>query len=177
MSEFNKVFESENIIFVNLSEELIDDYLSMVNDPEIANKIRRQTIIFTPENEKEWVQSKLKEKAYCYSMIEKATNKFIGNVEIMNIENNNGELGICITSSQQDKHLGTESMLRLIKYALEEVKLDGVNLNVYRNNPRAIYLYKKLGFIEEGGDEYHIHMIYKGQKENDNEVRSTKRNI
>lgn len=41
-------------------------------------------------------------------MLEKTTGEYIGNIEIMKIENNIGELGISITALKQDKHYGTE---------------------------------------------------------------------
>lgn len=47
-------------------------------------------------------------------MIEKKTNEFIGNIEIMEINNNIGEIGIAITRKKQDKHLGQEAIKRLI---------------------------------------------------------------
>ncbi len=31
----NKKFESENIIYINITEDLVDEYLPMVNDKEI----------------------------------------------------------------------------------------------------------------------------------------------
>ncbi len=155
------VFESDNIYYVKLDEKLVNDYLAMVNDPNVANKISHKIRTYTYEQELEWVKSKLEENAICFSMIEKTTGEYIGNIEIMEIKDNIGELGISITASKQDKHYGTESIKALIKYAYEELNLDGMELNVYATNPRAIHCYEKVGFTKDGigKTKEDVHMI------------------
>ena len=113
------VFESENIYYVKLDEKLVNDYLKMVNDPNVANKISHKTRTYTYEQELNWLKSKLEENALCFYMLEKNTGEYIGNIEIMEIENNIGELGISITASKQNKHYGTESIKALLKYSYE----------------------------------------------------------
>lgn len=147
---YEVVFESTNIYYVRLTKKLINDYLAMVNDPEIARLISRNIRTYTYEEELEWVESKLKEKALCYSMLEKATGEYIGNIEIMKIENSIGELGISITATKQNKHFGTEAIKALLDYAREELKLNGMELNVYTTNPRALHCYEKVGFVRDG---------------------------
>ncbi len=157
---YDIVFESENIYYIKLDEKLVNDYLTMVNDPDVANKISHKVRTYTYEQELSWVKSKLEENALCFSMLEKTTGEYIGNIEIMQIENNIGELGISITAAKQDKHYGTESIESLLKYAYEELNLDGMELNVYATNPRAIHCYEKVGFVRDGigKTEEDIHM-------------------
>lgn len=150
---YEVVFESENIYYVKLSEKLINDYLIMVNDPNVANKISHKVHTYTYEQELDWLNSKLEENALSYSMIEKNTGEYIGNIGIMEIKNNIGELGISITPLKQDRHFGTEAVKALIKYAYEELNLDGMELNVYATNLRAIHCYEKVGFIRDGIDK------------------------
>ena len=154
------VFESENIYYVKLDERLVNDYLIMINDPNVANKISHQTRTYTYCQELNWVKSKLEENALCFSMLEKTTGEYIGNIEIIEIKDNIGELGISITASKQDKHYGTESIKALLTYAYEELNLYGMELNVYATNPRAIHCYEKVGFIKDGigKTEEDIHM-------------------
>ncbi len=157
------VFESENILYVKLNKELINDYLVMINDPDVANKISHEIRTYTYEDELNWVTLKLKENAICFSMIEKRTGDFIGNIEIMEINNNIGELGISITPKKQNQHFGTESIKALLKYAYEKLNLDGMELNVYSTNLKAIHCYEKNGFIIDGPGktDEDIHMINK----------------
>jgi len=163
MDKYEIIFESENILYIKINESLINDYLIMVNNPEVQKGISRKEKIYTYEQELEWVKEKLNEDATIFSMIEKETNEYIGNVEIMKIIENVGEIGIVITPLKQNKHYGQEAMKSIINYALNIMNLENVDLNVYKTNPRAIHCYEKIGFIRDGvgKTEEDIHMIYK----------------
>ncbi len=155
------VFESQNIQYIKLNERLIPDYLTMVNDPKVAKQISHDIRTYTYEEELQWLQSKLEKQAICFSMIEKSTGDFIGNIEIMHIHEGIGELGISITPKKQDKHYGTESIQALLTYAYEICHLKGMELNVYATNQKAIHCYEKVGFVVdgEGKTEEDLHMI------------------
>ena len=157
------IFESERIYFVKLTEKLVNDYLEMVNDVEVQKYISHKRKIYTLEAEIKWVKEKIRENATIFSMIEKETNEFIGNIEIMEINKNVGEIGIAIIPKKQDKHFGQEAIKRLIKYSFEELNLDGLELNVYNFNLRGIKCYEKVGFVEDGlgKTEEDIHMSIK----------------
>lgn len=161
--DYEVIFESERILFVRVTEKLINDYLNMINDPEIQKYISRNKRIFSFETEMKWIKEKRDKNAMVFSMIEKGTNEFIGNIEILKIINNVGEFGIVITPSKQNKHFGQEAIKRLLKYSFEELNLDGLNLGVFPFNSRGIACYERVGFIKdttlEEPDE--IHMIYK----------------
>ena len=150
MMEYEVVFESDRISFVKLSQKLVYDYLNMVNDIEVQRFISHKRKTYDLDGELEWIKSKLEEDAIIFSMIEKETNEFIGNIEIMEINNNIGEIGIAITPKKQDKHFGQEAIKRLIEYAFCNLNLDGLELNVYDFNPRGIKCYEKVGFVIDG---------------------------
>ena len=61
MDKYEIIFESENILYVKINENLINDYLIMVNDPEVQKGISRKAKIYTYEQELEWVKEKLNE--------------------------------------------------------------------------------------------------------------------
>ena len=161
--KYEIVFESDRIYFVRVSEELVQDYLDLINDVEIQKFISHKRRTYSLDGELEWVKSKLERKANVFSMIEKETNEFIGNIEIMEINNNIGKVGIAITQKKQDKHFGQEAMKRLIDYALNELKLDGLELFVHDFNSRGIKCYEKVGFVIDGQDQTKgdIHMSFK----------------
>ena len=162
MEKYETVFESENIIYVKLSPLLVDDYLKMINNPNVANKISHEASSYSYEEEVAWVNKKLKKETCDFSMLEKGTMDFIGNIGI-DINNNVGEIGISITPEKQNQHYGRESMKAIIKYGYDVLNLDGFELNVYSTNSNAIKCYQNVGFIEDGkGKEPDdIHMIYK----------------
>lgn len=164
-----KVFESERIDYVKVDPNLINDYLKMINDKEIQSFIGLNNITVSFDDEMSWIKEKMEKDSTTFSMIEKSTNEYIGNIEIMNIENNIGELGICITKEKCDKHFGTEAIKRFLEYSYNELKLDEVYLNVHGDNKRAIKCYENCGFkiTGEGKRPSDYHMIH--QKENNND--------
>ncbi len=61
------------------------------------------------------------------------------------------ELGISIgDKSFWDRGFGTEVMRTLLRHAIDNLNLRRVSLHVFESNPRAIHVYRKLGFQEEG---------------------------
>lgn len=148
MKENEIIFESENIIFIKPNKYLIEEYLKMVNEPDVSKYISLKERTFTYEDELLWLEKKEKNKSIIFSMLEKETNEFIGNVEVFDITNNVAEIAICITLEKQGKHYGEEALKRFMKYCLETRKLDNVELSVYSHNHKAINLYKKLGLVE-----------------------------
>ena len=163
MKDLKKVFESERIYFVEVSEDLIDDYMKMINDDSVRILISREMGPATYDDELKWVRDKLDNHLPCFSMIEKGTDEFIGNIEIMDIKDNIGELGIAITKDKQDRHYGTESIKAIIDYGYNVLKLQRIELNVYDYNERAIHCYENIGFVQVGKakDKNDIHMVLK----------------
>ena len=145
---YNILLTSDNIYYVELDKRLIDDYLIMVNDFDVQSKISKKRNAYTFESELEWINNKLKEKAVIFSMIDKKTKEFVGNVEFMHILDGKAEIGISITPRYQDKHYGTEALKTMIDYGFNELSLDEIYLIVFSNNHRAIHCYQKLGFVE-----------------------------
>ncbi len=161
--DMKQIFESENISFVEISETLAQDYLLMVNDDEHVNKYiggryGGSSEPYTEEQEIQWVRSKLAENAPVFSMIEKSSNKFIGNTEFMNPTDTEGELGIALTALMQDKGYGTEAVLAVTKYGFERLGFTRVFLRTRTYNSRAIHVYEKCGFKEYNRDDEHVFM-------------------
>ena len=88
------VFESENILYVRPSFDLIPDYLEMVNDIDhVACFIGERREPYTEEEERSYMQGKMDQHAAMFSMLERDTYQFIGNIEFMNLKTmkQNGE--------------------------------------------------------------------------------------
>lgn len=144
-----QIFESENISFVRVSEKLVPDYLAMVNDYDrVGRLLGRGRDPISEEQDRRWVQKKLAEGAPVFSMLEKTTGAFIGNIEFMDIADGVGELGIAITASMQEKGYGTEAIPAMVRYGMDELGLSRVYLKAFSFNVRAIHVYEKCGFRE-----------------------------
>ena len=152
-------FESEHISFVRVSEKLLPDYLAMVNDIEhVARFIGDRRDPLTEAKEKGWVRQKLAEEAVLFSMLEKDTGAFIGNIEFMDVADGAGELGIAITARMQGKGYGTEAILAMLAYGWDKLGLHRVFLKVFPDNARAIRVYEKCGFREYDRTESDVFM-------------------
>ena len=60
------------------------------------------------------------------------------------------ELSIGVHQGWQEKGIGTALMEQLIAWAKQSAFIEKIELNVRASNSRAIALYKKMGFVEEG---------------------------
>ncbi len=155
----NVIFESENIIFVRPSMELVPDYLEMVNDIDnVARFIGDRREPLTEQQEIEYISDKMDNKATMFSMLEKSTGKFIGNVEFFNRVFEEAEWGIVITTSMQNKGYGTEALKRSVEYGFNELELTRIYLGVYADNPRAIHVYENCGFKEYNRNDVDVFM-------------------
>ena len=163
------VFESEKINYIHVSLDLIDDYLIMVNDREIQKCISTKIRVYSREDEVNWVKAKLEEGAQVFSMISKEDGSYIGNVELLDIENGSAEVGLCITMAMQNKHYGTEALKRIIEYGFKELDLNTLTAVIFSNNVRSLHNVEKLGFkkcgieknvkVEDGVSVDDVHFI------------------
>ena len=154
-----QLFESERIRFVEVSELLAEDYLVMVNDIENVERfIGSVHEPFTEEQEIRWVHKKLEEKAQVFSMLEKQSGAFIGNIELMDVNDGVAELGIALTAKMQNKGYGTEAVSALAAYGFERLGLERIFLRTNPENLRAIRVYEKCGFREYDRTDEHVFM-------------------
>ena len=61
-----------------------------------------------------------------------------------------GDFGMAILPRWRGKGLGTALLTELISWAKSSPIIEKINLRVLSSNERAIALYKKFGFVEEG---------------------------
>ena len=155
----NVIFESENIIYIRPSFDLVPEYLEMVNDIEnVAKYIGERRTLLTEQEEIDYIKDKMDKDATMFSMLEKDTNEFIGNIEFFNRVDDEAEWGIVLTTKQQNKGYGTEALKRSVEYGFNELNLKRIYLGVYANNPRAIHVYEQCGFKEYDRTDVDIFM-------------------
>ena len=153
------VFESERILFVRPSFDLVPDYLEMVNDIEnVARFIGDRREPYSEEEERDYIKDKMDKDATMFSMLEKSTGKFIGNTEFFNRKDDEAEWGIVITTSMQNKGYGKEVLTRSVEYGFNELGLKRIYLGVFVDNPRAIHVYEQCGFKEYDRNDVDVFM-------------------
>jgi len=158
----NIIFESENINYIRPSMDLVPDYLEMVNDIDnVAKFIGDRREPYTEEEERDYIKDKMDNDATMFSMIEKKTGKFIGNIEFFNRTEDEAEWGVVITAGMQNKGYGKESLLRSVEYGFKELGLTRIYLEVFVDNPRAIHVYEQCGFKEYDRNDVDVFMEIK----------------
>ncbi len=152
------IFTSQRIDFVPVSEDLVPDYLAMINDRERVGRFIGRIQPITTEQDRLWVQKKLAEKAPVFSMVERATGAFIGNIELMDVADGAGEMGVAITAARQEQGYGSEAIPAFARYAMDDLGLSRVYLKAFPFNARAIHVYEKCGFREYDRTEDDVFM-------------------
>ncbi|HEX7065225.1 MAG TPA: GNAT family protein [Bacillales bacterium] len=107
----------------------------------------------TAEKEKQWIQDQLDHPGKMVFVAE-IDEKVIGFINFQNGARTQsahvGSLGISIQNSFRDSGVGRALMETLLEWAEDNPLIEKVALAVFSNNKRAIHLYEKLGFAEEG---------------------------
>jgi RimJ/RimL family protein N-acetyltransferase len=143
-------------------------YLDKINREDLSTSLKwtndlnfmvlQSSAILRPrsmEDEIGWFESLAKSagKVFTFNVRTKEDDTLIGYVTYYGHDSRNraASLGIAIAeSAYRNKGYGTEAMQLTLDYGFNELNLNRVELNVASFNPRAIHVYKKIGFIEEG---------------------------
>ena len=138
--------EHVNLCILRTDDEAIDLYTKWENDETINHYVGNHNTMYQRSEEKEWAEKKRNEHQLEFNIIEKDSQKLIGNCNLY-YNNISAYLGILIgEESGRDKGYGTEVIKLLVKYAFETLNMHRVELNVNGENERAIRCYKKAGF-------------------------------
>ena len=92
-------------------------------------------------------------KGQVYSIIERGTDRLLGNCGLVEIDqtSRSAEVGIFIgPADARGKGYGTEALRLLCDYAFNALGIHSIMLRVYAYNTRAIASYRKAGFKELG---------------------------
>ncbi|MGL4363949.1 MAG: GNAT family N-acetyltransferase [Bacteroidales bacterium] len=135
-------------------------YLSWLNDEEITKGLLTGYYPSTMEELQKFLQGVIHNpNAVMFAICDKITHQHIGNIKIDKFDwiGRTCELGILIGDKNYwGKGVGKEACSLVIQYAFHKLNFRKVLLTVYENNPAAIKLYQKLGFVMEGTLRKHI---------------------
>ncbi|MEM6429164.1 MAG: GNAT family protein [Deinococcota bacterium] len=68
----------------------------------------------------------------------------------INWRNHSAHYRIVLSETYVDHGYGSEATYLMMQYAFDMLKLHRIELEVYAFNPRALHVYEKLGFVQEG---------------------------
>ena len=143
----------EKIILREIEEADLNSIVKWRNDPAIL----RWLFSYSPLSkvkQRKWYEKYLDDVTQQIFIIEVKEEKIpIGTVGLTNIDykNQRGELTIIIgEKNYRGRGLGDECLNLLVKFAFDEMNLRKIKTLVFSDNEKAIKLYEKCGFVEEG---------------------------
>jgi RimJ/RimL family protein N-acetyltransferase len=124
------------------------------NDPDVTALLGGWSFPVALDQEEAWLENTRKDKNNQRLAIERLdTNAYIGNIGLYDIDwkNRKAEYAILIgDKTSWGGGFGLDASHALLKFAFNELNLYRVWLRVLASHERAIKLYRKIGFIEEG---------------------------
>ena len=144
----------DNIVLRNLEPDDVVQLYRFRNDPEIANQLGGFSSGYARQDLVEWIERHRNAKSeVLWAIANAADNKCIGHVGLYDIDNRIGkaEFGIVIGDRDfQGKGVGSTVTSAVITYGFQELRLHKIALTVLSTNARAIHLYSRLGFSQDG---------------------------
>ncbi|WP_067730783.1 GNAT family N-acetyltransferase [Oceanobacillus damuensis] len=149
------MFSSKRILLRKVEKNDIEQYHSWRNDTDVMFSTSSSLDLYSLEDTIDFVENVLinSKSSKSYIIVEKENQVSIGVTSLINIDykNRNAE---CIIDIGEKKYwgqgYGKEALRMLLNYAFQELNLHRVSLRVFSFNEKAIRLYNKLGFKEEG---------------------------
>jgi len=125
-----------------------------INDREVTHYLMAR-YPYSLEFEKDWLASAAKGNDFgeVRLAIETKDGVHIGNCGLHRgrPEDRHAELGIMIGDKDyQSNGYGTDAVMTLVRFAFDQMNLNKVSLGVFEFNERALAVYRKCGFVEEG---------------------------
>jgi len=144
------MIKSEVITLKPISKEDTDFILALRNDLEIADQFFSDPPVYDVEHES-WLQVRNKTDLD-FIVVLNETGERAGRIYINNVDyrNRKGEYGIVIHPDYRGRTLAFLSSELLLRYVFLNLPIKKIILKVFSDNNKAINLYKKIGFIQEG---------------------------
>lgn len=128
-------------------------FVKWLSDPAVYQYLQAQNRHLTLKKERQWIKSSLKDKKDKRFAIETLEHRHIGVVSLERVEakHKRATFGIFIGDKDFWNHgFGSDAGRVILEYGFKKMKLHKIELDVYAYNPRALKVYKRLGFKREG---------------------------
>ena len=169
MKYFRKL-SGEKCFLSPISMEDVERYTEWVNDPEIAPFMLFSNTVIGLETERD-ILKRLSSTDIIFAIVEKDTNKAIGNCGLHNLNeiHRRASFGIFIGEKTfWNQGIGLEATQLILDFGFNILNLNSIDLDVMEYNRRGIRCYEKAGFKYAGrrrehffhAGKYHDVLIY-----------------
>lgn len=158
--QFENDFESSLIRLGPIGEEEIkNNYINWVNEPEVNKYLETRLCSHTIESLTEYVYSINNDPlSYLLGIYLKETGEYVGNIKLGPIDkfHKRSYIGLMIGDKNVwGKGIGTESIRVISNYAFNSLKLRKISAGCYVENIASIKSFKKAGFDIEASLKSH----------------------
>lgn len=152
------IIKGEKVVLRPVRMEDAPRFVKWFNDPAVNKFLNYRKL--TLSEEKQRIKEKLTEKSgdAIFFCIDTVAGEHIGATSLdgINYDQRRASFGIIIGEKiYWNKGCGTEASQLILEYGFVKLKLHRIELDVYDYNPRAIKVYKRLGFKVEGKKREH----------------------
>ncbi|WP_028562806.1 GNAT family N-acetyltransferase [Paenibacillus pinihumi] len=148
--------ETARIRFRKMVSEDIPDYHKWRNDMEVMQTASLSLNLYTYAETEAFVHNVIfgaGDSAKNFIIVDKNSDQAIGDTALVQLDYKNRNAECILNISEKEywgKGIGTEALTLLLDYAFLEMNLHRVFLRVFSFNEKAVRLYTKLGFQQEG---------------------------
>jgi len=144
------MLKNDAVTLKPISEKDTDFILELRNDLEIADHFFTDAPLYDFEHNN-WLKTRNKDDLD-FLIIENQTQKKAGRIYITHIDyrHQKGEYGVVLHPEFRGKHFGYESSVLILNYVFNNLPINKIYLEVFKENTKALNLYQKIGFVEEG---------------------------
>lgn len=147
------MLETQRLVLKLLDEQDEEDIIKWRNKKDIIDSLFSYKGI-TVAQHRIWYERYLKDDSRIeFVLIKKDAGTKIGTIGLSSIDykNQKAEYGILLGEAHEHgKGFAKEASIAIIDYAFFELNIQKIKLSVLSDNKNAIYLYRNLGFKEEG---------------------------
>ncbi len=145
------MIRGEKITLRALEDRDLEHLRGWRNHPDLM-KYHFSDLPVSEADQRRWYHNYSGNSGTIVFIIENEEQAQVGYTILKNVDHKNrqAEIGLYLDPTQQGKGYGKDAFLCLMRYGFHELNLHRVYLEVFAFNTKAIVLYEKLGFKEEG---------------------------
>lgn len=147
------VLKGASVCLEPLTEVVFEDYLAAMSDPEVS-RLTGTHATFQLTEIRTWLRTRRDHHDRAdWAVLSAQDGAFLGEAVINDLDPDNESASYrvwLVGPNLFDRGYGSEATQLAVGYALDEVGLHRLSLEVFDHNPRARRVYEKCGFVVEG---------------------------
>ncbi len=162
----------EKVMFREYQEDDLGHMMDWINDEEIVQFLSDRFLYPQSSSQvEEFLNKAMSEDWSGFVISDRETGDYLGQIDFVNLDLKNGKAELALVigdTNNSSKGIGTESTKMMLDFGFNNLRLNRIELSCWDYNEKAINLYKKLGFTEEGrkrksryyNGEYHDEVLF-----------------